>query len=97
MILLGINRLFLFGVHQQVIGGQQFGDKPISEKVLIVITGLTLLLTFLFINFRLDTIIKRDRIYVRFFPFNITFKHYNWNNLTKSFVRQYTAISEYGG
>ena len=97
MILLGINRLFLFGVHQQVIVGQQFGDKPISEKVLIVITGLTLLLTFLFINFRLDTIIKRDRIYVRFFPFHITFKHYNWNNLTKSFVRQYAAISEYGG
>lgn len=77
MILLGINELFLFGAFQQVIDGQQFGVRPISETVLIVITGLTLLLTFLFINFRLDTIIKRDRIYIRFFPFHITFKHYN--------------------
>lgn len=97
MILLGINGLFLFGVYQQVIGGQQFGDKPMSDTELLIITGLTLLLAFLFINFRLDTIIKRDGIYVRFFPFHMTFKHYNWNNLTKSFVRQYSAISEYGG
>jgi hypothetical protein len=97
MILLGINGLFLFGVYQQVIGGQQFGDKPMSDTELLIITGLTLLLTFLFIKFRLDTIIKRDGIYVRFFPFHMTFKHYNWNNLTKSFVRQYSAISEYGG
>lgn len=97
MILLGINGLFLFGVYQQVIGEQQFGDKPMSDTELLIITGLTLLLTFLFINFRLDTIIKRDGIYVRFFPFHMTFKHYNWNNLTKSFVRQYSAISEYGG
>jgi hypothetical protein len=97
MILLGINGLFLFGVYKQVIGGQQFGDKPISNTGLLITTGLTLLLTFLFINFRLDTIIKKDGIYVRFFPFHMTFKHYNWNSLTKSFVRQYSAISEYGG
>ena len=97
MILLGINGLFLFGVYKQVIGGQQFGDKPISNTGLLITTGLTLLLTFLFINFRLDTIIKKDGIYVRFFPFHINFKHYNWNSLTKSFVRQYSAISEYGG
>jgi hypothetical protein len=96
-ILLGINGLFLFGVYKQVIDGQQFGDKPMSNIGLLTTTGMTLLLTFLFINFRLDTIIKKDGIYVRFFPFHMTFKHYNWDNLTKSFVRQYSAISEYGG
>ena len=31
LILLGVNGLFLFGVFKQVIGGQQFGDKPMSR------------------------------------------------------------------
>ena len=97
LILSGINGLFLFGVFKQVIGGHQFGDKPMSNTGLLIATGLTLLLTILFANSRLETIIKKDGIYVRFFPFHIKFKHYTWNSLTKSFVRQYSAITEYGG
>ena len=97
LILFGINGLFLFGVFIQVIGGQQFGNKPMSDTALIIATVLTFLLTFLFINLRLDTIIKKDGIYVRFFPIHIKFKHYAWDTLTKSFVRHYSAITEYGG
>jgi hypothetical protein len=97
LILLGINGLFLFGVFRQVIGGQQFGDNPMSDTGLIVATGLTIVLTLLFVNFRLDTRINKDGIYVRFFPFHLKFKHYSWDSLTKSFVRQYSPISEYGG
>jgi hypothetical protein len=97
MILIGINALFLFGVYKQVINGQQFGDKPMSDTGLLLTTGLTVLITMLFASFRLDTIIKRDGIYVRFFPFHLSFKKYAWNTISKSFVRQYAAISEYGG
>jgi hypothetical protein len=96
-MLLGLNGLFIFGVFKQVIGGEQFGDKPMSNVGLLIATGLTLMVTLLFLNFRLDTMIKNDGIYVRFFPFHLTFKHYNWDSLTKSFVRQYSPISEYGG
>ena len=97
LILLGVNGLFLFGVFKQVVGGQQFGSKPMSDTGLIIATGLTILISLLFINFRLDTQIKKDGIYVRFFPFHINFKHYSWDSLTKSYVRQYSAITEYGG
>ena len=97
LILFGINGLFLFGIFKQIIGGQQFGTKPMSNTGLIIVTGLTFLLTFLFRNFRLDTIIKKDGIYVRFFPFHRKFRHYAWDILTKSFVRQYSPITEYGG
>ena len=97
LILLGINGLFLFGVFKQVIGEQQFGDKPMSNAGLLITTGLTIALTLLFINFRLDTTIKRDGIYVRFFPFHLKFKYYSWDNLTKSYVRQYSPLTEYGG
>lgn len=97
VILLGINGLFLFGLFRQVIGGQQFGDKPMSNIGLLIGTGLTFALTLLFINFRLETTIKEDGIYVRFFPFNLKFKHYTWDKISKSFVRQYSPITEYGG
>lgn len=97
LILLGINGLFLFGVFRQVIGGQQFGDKPMSNIGLLITAVLTIFLTILFLNFRLDTLIKKDGIYVRFFPFHLKFKYYAWEKLTKSFVRQYSPIAEYGG
>ena len=97
LILLGINGLFVFGIFKQVIGGQQFGDKPMSNLGLSITAGLTILLTILFVNFRLDTTIKKDGIYVRFFPFHLKFKHFAWEKLTKSFVRQYSPISEFGG
>lgn len=97
LILIGINGLFLFGVFRQVIGGEKFGDKPMSDTGLIMATIFTIILTLLFTSFRLETIIKNDGIYVRFFPLHLKFKHYNWEKLTKSYVRKYSAISEYGG
>ena len=96
-ILLSINGILIFGVFKQVIRGQQFGDKPAGNTELLIVTGLVLLLTLLFFNFRLDTIIKQDGIYVRFFPFHIKFKHFTWDMITKSYLRQYSPLKEYGG
>lgn len=97
LIFLGINGFFLFGVFKQVISGQQFGNKPMSNEGLILLTGIVILLTFLLINCHLDTIIKKEGVYVRFFPFHLKFKHYEWTELRKSFVREYVPIKEYGG
>ncbi|MDJ1483145.1 hypothetical protein QNI16_21790 [Cytophagaceae bacterium YF14B1] len=55
------------------------------------------ILTILFLILRLETQIKSDGIYVRFFPFHLQFKHYTWNSLSKIFVRSYSPIGEYGG
>ncbi|HAO09274.1 MAG TPA: hypothetical protein DCQ50_20360 [Chryseobacterium sp.] len=96
-ILVGINGLFLFGVYKQVIMGQQFGNNPMGNLGLVILTVVTLLLTLIFLNFCLDTIIKKDGIYVRFFPFHLKFQYYSWDRLTKVFVRKYSPILEYGG
>lgn len=56
-----------------------------------------IIFTLLFVNFRLDTIIKEDGIYVQFFPIHLRAKHYTRSTLKKSFVRQYAPIAEYGG
>ncbi len=78
LILLSFNGLFLFGVFKK----QQFGDNPMSNEGLLTATVLTIIITILFVNYRLDTKIKTDGIYVRFFPFHIKFKHYTWDKLT---------------
>ncbi len=49
------------------------------------------------LNFRLDTVIKTDGIYIRFFPFHRTFRFYAWETLAKCYVREYSPIGEYGG
>ena len=97
LMLLGFNSLFLFGVYKQVLGGHQFGDKPMSNEGLLFATVFNILLTISFYLFRLKTQIKTDGIYVRFFPFHLSFKHFSWENISKSFVRQYNPLGEYGG
>jgi len=97
LILIGINGLFVYGIFIQVIGGEHFGDKPMSDVGLIFSTIITSMVSVLILNFRLETIIKKDGIYVRFFPFHFNFKHYSWDNLSKIYVRQYSALLDYGG
>jgi hypothetical protein len=97
LILIGLNLLLIYGTISQVFMGLPFGNNPMSNAGIIVVTGVILFSTVLFLNFRLDTIIKSDGIYVRFFPIQMKYKHYHWKELTKSYVRKYSPITEYGG
>ncbi|WP_018616763.1 hypothetical protein [Segetibacter koreensis] len=97
LTLLGVNGLFIFAVFKQVIGGQQFGEKPMGNTQLLFTAGVIILLTIWLFNLRLETQIKKTGIYVRFFPFHLSFRHYPWYNISRSFVRKYNPIAEYGG
>ncbi len=97
LVLLGINGLFLYAIFFQVIGGNTFGDKPMSDNGLLFTFGFTILITLLFTSLRLDTLIKKDGIYVRFFPFSLSYGFYSWDTIAKVYVRQYKPIAEFGG
>lgn len=97
MVLLGINLLLLVGVYKQVFNGQQFGNRPMSNEALLFAAVFFILCTIIFFNFRLETQIRKDGVYVRFFPFHLSFRHFCWDQISKAFVRQYRPISEYGG
>lgn len=71
-IVIAINALLLYGVYVQIMLGQAFGNNPMTNTQLIIVTLLTIMLAFLFLSFRLDTIIRKDGIYVRFFSFSYT-------------------------
>ena len=97
ILLIGINAVMFYGVYVQVIQGQPFGDKPASNTSLLIGCGISLLITILVLNFRLDTQVKNDGIYVRLFPLQLSFKFFPWNNLSECFVREYNPVAEYGG
>ncbi len=97
MLLLSINCVFLFGIYVQVICGEKFVEKQGSNAMLIATTTFTFLITALFAIIRLDTIIKRDGIYFRFYPVQRKYKYLPWQKITKSYVLRYNPILEYGG
>jgi hypothetical protein len=97
LILLGINGTFIYAIFTQVIGGHQFGDNPVSNEGLVLGAIVALLFTVIFFNFRLETVIKTDGLYFRFFPFHLKFRKFNWEEISKAYVREYKPVSEYGG
>lgn len=97
IILLTLNGFFLFGIYVQVIGGKQFGDKPMSDGGLIFSALMLLIITLLIARFQLETVLKKDGMYVRFFPFLFKFKFYPWKDISRIYIRQYSPIKEYGG
>ncbi|MEO6893476.1 MAG: DUF6141 family protein [Ginsengibacter sp.] len=97
IILIAINALMLFGVYTQVINGQQFGDKPAGNSELLTGCAISILITVFVISIRLDTLVKEDGIYVRFFPLQLSYRFFPWNTLTECYVRKYNPIAEYGG
>lgn len=96
-LIVGVNGLIIFGVVSQVFFGETFGANPASSIELILVTSGALLLTVLFAFVRLDTAIEKDGVYYRFFPFQWHYKQISWDRISKSFVRQYNPITEYGG
>lgn len=97
LILISINAIFVTAFYLQVIEGETFGDKPMSNIEIVLVGSLILSITILFRYFSLETIIKDDGIYVRFFPIHIAYKKYTWDKIQKVIVRQYNPITEYGG
>ena len=92
LILLCCTCIFLYGVIKQVIFGLPFGIKPASNIALIFCFGLCSLLTLPFVIIRLETRIKVDGVYVKFFPFHLVYKRYAWTEISKSYVKKYDPI-----
>jgi len=95
--LISLDGVFLFGLCRQLMYGEQFGDRPMNNTLLIISVVIVFLITYLFLSMRLETVIKRNGIYVRYFPFHLTLKYYPWNMIKRSYVREYSALLEYGG
>lgn len=97
LIILAIDAVLIYGFVQQLIFGKPFGEQPMSDAGLALAVVLSLALTIFSLSIRLETLISRDGVSVRFFPLHFKFKVYTWAHFSKSYVRKYAPLSEYGG
>lgn len=97
IILLLISGLFLYAFVQQVLIGQPFGNKPLSDKGIIAAIVFLSVFNLLFYSMRLVTTIDEEAISVRFYPFHFFPKRFEWNQLQDVIIREYNPMKEYGG
>lgn len=58
---------------------------------------LSVAFTIFFLGLRLQSGIKEDGIYVRFFPFHFKYIMYPWTDIELCYIRKYNSLIEYGG
>jgi hypothetical protein len=77
------------------------GDNPqqTSDVVLAVIVGIgvPIAIAALFLLLKLQTEVRQDGLYIRYFPFHIHFKRFRSEDLSECYARRYRPIWEYGG
>jgi hypothetical protein len=77
---------------------REFLNGTAEEKDALFFSALTLTLTsVLFGIMKLETSIDINGISVRFYPFHLKKKHFNWDQLECCFIRTYKPVIEYGG
>ncbi len=92
LILIGI--LPIFGIYQQLILGEPFGDKPMSDTGLIIFSVFVFSLIGLFIIMKLKTSIDKNGIRMSFFPF--AKKKVSWNEIKNMNVVNYGFVGGRG-
>ncbi|WP_405208338.1 hypothetical protein [Aquimarina sp. LLG6339-5] len=74
-----------------------FNNKDVGTTTIIITASSFLLVILIFAVIKLETQIKNDGIYIRFFPFHIKFIQYDWSSIKQLYIRKYDPIYEYGG
>lgn len=94
LILIPVGILPIFGIYKQLILGDKFGDKPMSDLGLIILTIFIFSLIGLFFIMKLKTSIDKNGIQMSFFPF--VRKKVNWNEIKNIEVINYGFVGGWG-
>lgn len=86
--------IFLYGAYKQIVIGETFGSKPMSDIALIACLILSLCFFFFFRIISLITEIDKDSINVRFFPFPM--KTFKLKDIKSAEVIDYGFVGGYG-
>ena len=96
---LGTIGLFGYGIYTQIIEGNPWGDRPMSDAGLLTTTIATTILVAgvaaLILSARLTTEVRSDGLHIRFFP--LKWKAINFDTIASYEARTYRAIRDYGG
>ena len=97
-LVLFISLLSLYGVFQQLILGEPFGNNPAPDSMMVVLAiifGLGLPLFMYMMNLTIE--IRSDGLYFRFFPFHLSFHRIATEEIKGFEACTYSPIRDYGG
>ena len=94
-----IGGIFIYGMYIQLYLGHPWGDRPMSDTMLIIVStlsiSLTAGLTLLFLKLKLIIEVNAAGIHIRFYP--LTSRTIRFEDITSCKARAYNPIREYGG
>jgi hypothetical protein len=98
LVIIGLLLAFIATAYTTVlqlktISGGDFGEILKASLGIIIM----LLVTFFIFSIKLKTRIDEKGVYYQFFPIHFSYKFIPWNTLDKCYIRNYNAITEYGG
>jgi len=75
------------------------GPPEILPIILLIVAGVfvPIAIAVLFFLLKLETEVRPDGLYLRYFPFHINFKRFTTDELSEYYARKYKPIREYGG
>jgi hypothetical protein len=96
LVLVGI---FGYGAVKQLVLGEPWGDRPLSDIALVLVSSTVILFSggmiYLFYTLRLITEVRPEGLYIRFYPLHS--KTIPYQRITSCQTRSYKPLSEYGG
>jgi hypothetical protein len=91
--------LFGYGMIKQLVYGEAWGERPMSDSALLVVGTVTIAfvagLAYLFYQLRLITELRPGGLYLRFYP--LTRRVIPFEHIKSCRARTYRPIREYGG
>jgi hypothetical protein len=94
LILIAIGMLPVYGIYKQLIIGEDFGSKPLSNLGLIIFSVFVFCFILLFYFMRLKTEIDQQEIRMRFFPF--VQKSIPWSEIKDAKLVNYGFVGGWG-
>ncbi|WP_430412418.1 hypothetical protein [Kordia sp.] len=94
LILISVGIMPIYGIYKQLIRGESFGSKPMSDTGLIIVAIVVFLVIGLFLIMRLQTTIDAAGIHMRYFPF--IKKDVKWHEIKKAEVVNYGFVGGWG-
>ena len=95
-VMFPINIMFISICIYQLTTGKPVGDNPMPDTELIIVTILfflfSVILGVVFFFMRLDTVINKDGVYERMFPFQLKFGFTPWDNIMDAEVVKLNRI-----
>ena len=97
VVLMGISFVIFALALWETITNPKTTNTLVSILVSIVVMAIPIAVTILFFILKMETEVRTDALYVRFYPMHIRFRKFTGQDLAEHYSRTYKPIREYGG